>query len=241
MLFLVTACRGAAGNGAARATTDSVASPTTTATTAPAPTPTTDGAALGPEVTGDGSRFSLATDTAPQPLHDAADPCAGAGDAGFAVDACVTAQGMVGLVEHDPSGVRRAAVLQTAGADRIPRLVADSGAGELSSVAVVGADVDGDGADELVFGFRTAGTGQFLDIDAVDATAEVVLHRDALPKGEAMPAAGRLDTWTAVYAEGDPDCCPSSFQHETIELVDGAYHLTASEAVDPGTVPKGDL
>jgi hypothetical protein len=237
-VLLLAGC-GRAG-GAAPTTTDSATS-TSIPTTAPTTTSTTDAAAVGPEVTGDGSRFALAPDTAPQPLDDTADPCAGAGDGGFTVDACVATQDMVGLVEHDGSGVHRAVVFQTAGADRIPRLVADSEAGELSSLTVVGADIDGDGDDELVFGFRTAGTGQFLDIDAVDAGAEVVLHRDALPKGEATLAPGRLDTWAAVYAEGDPDCCPNSFQQETIEFVAGAYRLTASAAVDPSAVPKGEL
>ncbi len=97
------------------------------------------------------------------------------------------------------------------------------------------ADVTGHGKDEIVFGFRAAGTGGFLDFDVVvpdrDHGAVVAAH-DRLAKGVVVVKRGRIVDYTAVYKRTDATCCPTWIARGAIRFRDGAF-----EVVDEWRIP----
>jgi hypothetical protein len=79
-----------------------------------------------------------------------------------------------------------------------------------------------------------------LSLDLVQGPGVVAVHQD-LYRGVARTTTGQLDTWSAVLAAGDANCCPSSFQHDSIRFVGGAWRLVAAETVTQSAVPPSEL
>ncbi|HEX6311949.1 MAG TPA: hypothetical protein VF152_10005, partial [Acidimicrobiia bacterium] len=107
-------------------------------------------------------------------------------------------------------------------------------------------DVTGDGADELVVGYRAEGTGHVLDYDIVatrDDGAPLVLAHDELYRGTVVVEPGRLVTYSPVYRETDGNCCPSWIRRDTVRYERGAFHVRRGPRVPTARadVPAGDL
>jgi hypothetical protein len=155
---------------------------------------------------------------------------------------CEVSGSSVGLVEkQDGTGGLFGWVLHRNGSTLTPVLIApDPDAALWSGISLVTADLDGDHVKELVFGFRSQGSGGLLSIDVVSGDA-VKAHLGDLPQGAATVAPGALDTWSAVYAAADPVCCPSALQHLLIHGRRGVYTVAKDEQVAPGSAPKSQL
>jgi hypothetical protein len=107
-----------------------------------------------------------------------------------------------------------------------------------ASIAVVAHDLTGDGVDELIVGFRNAGSGGFLDLDVVANDGQVVLHR-SLDRGAADLVDGTLMDFRAKVLEGEPNCCPSEYVKTVIDYVDGAWRLLEQSPLPTDDVPRG--
>jgi hypothetical protein len=242
-LVSVVGC-GGVGNDAARATTTARATTssttttaTTVATTAP-PTTLAAGSALG----ADEATLAPPEDGTPARTATTDVACPAPAAEGFTIVTCAVGGSSVGLVEKQgDTGGLIAWVLHRNGSTLTPALVApDPDASLWSSVTLLPADLDGDGAKELIFGFRSLGSGGLLSVDVVSSDA-VKAHLGDLPQGAATVAPGALETWSAVSAADDPVCCPSSLQHLVIHGRRGAYTVAKDEHVAPGSAPKSQL
>ena len=223
--------------------------PPTTTTTRPPPT-TTTAAPQGRIVTAKDAVLVPPSSPTTQHLDDAA-PCSqlSSGKGWSATCGKVNARGgtVIWLVEEKAlakgATARRAAVWRATGAagtwQELLQAKDDDGS-EYSSVNEKTGDTDGDGIPELLFGFRRQGTGQILAVDIVDGNAKVLLH-DTAAKGAARVPAGELDTWSAVYPNNEPTCCPPAYEHDTIKLTGGVWRVVSSETVPPASVPPSQV
>jgi hypothetical protein len=108
------------------------------------------------------------------------------------------------------------------------------------------ADVTGDGRPELLIGYRSEGTGQFLDVDIVSTKADgalVVLAHERLDHGVVKLANGHFIQYTPVYKKGDANCCPTFIERDTIRWRDGAFHVERGPRTPTkkAKIPPGDL
>ena len=111
--------------------------------------------------------------------------------------------------------------------------------GEWSDFNIVTGNIDSGENDELVSGLRLAGSGGYLNVSVVDIRSgnpRVMAVLNEIPSGIAVlrPNDG-VETWAAVHADADPECCPSSFQRFTL-FAAGSDWL----GVPGPTVPTGD-
>jgi len=217
-----------AAAGSSRAPT-STSPPTTTAR--PAPIVTGEGAVLAPPAT---------------PVRRAlVGGCQSLADPGWTVD-CGTAHAargdLVWLIENQPDGASRAYVFRRgSGNEWVSALTAtDDDHSRFGRVRARVADVSGDGADEIEFGFLEQGSGAILGVDLVDGSQTVVVHRD-LDQGRARVATGELDVWSGHGAPGDPACCPSAFDHGVIRFTGGAWRLVSVTTEPTSSVPPSQL
>jgi hypothetical protein len=108
------------------------------------------------------------------------------------------------------------------------------------------ADVSGDGKPELLIGYRSEGTGQFLDVDIVSTKADgapVVLAHERLDHGVVKLANGHFIQYTPVYEKGDANCCPTFIERDTVRWRNGAFHVERGPRVPTkqSETPPGDL
>jgi hypothetical protein len=93
------------------------------------------------------------------------------------------------------------------------------------------------GRAEVVFGFRSVGTGQYLSYDVVtdspNGSPTVGASRQGLAKGQATVASGGITEYAAAYPNNEPTCCPAYFEKHTVELRAGSFRL-----LDDGQVPQ---
>ncbi len=106
------------------------------------------------------------------------------------------------------------------------------------SVGVQTVDLSGDEVPEVLLGFRTAGSGNFLEVDVVANDGQVVLHR-SLHHGEALYFSGVYADYAAVSDPDEPNCCPSEFTFETLRYSEGRWSLSDSTVVDADQVLSG--
>lgn len=108
------------------------------------------------------------------------------------------------------------------------------------------ADITGDGKPELIIGYRSEGTGQFLAVDIVgtksDGTAVVLAHEN-LDHGVVRLERGRIVQYTPVYEKNDANCCPTFIERDTIRWRGGAFHLERGPRTPTkkAKIPPGDL
>ncbi len=103
-----------------------------------------------------------------------------------------------------------------------------------AAVTARAGDVTGDGADELLLGYRNEGTGAILDLDVVgtdgDGSPRVLAHDD-LYKGSAVLRDGKLVTYTPVYRRADANCCPTWIARDVLRYADGEFRVDRIERV----------
>jgi hypothetical protein len=167
-------------------------------------------------------------------------------DEGWSVVGCgaIRAKGVVltWLTESRPTGGTRAYVFGPGGAgteEVVLETLDDQGA-RFAGVNVRIDSIAGDATQDLVVGFRNLGSGSILSVDMVQGPGVVAVHQD-LSHGAARSATGQLDTWAGVVAPGDPNCCPSSFLHDTIRFLDGAWRIAVDVTVPANAVPPSQL
>lgn len=116
----------------------------------------------------------------------------------------------------------------------------------LATVTATIRDVTGDGGEELVVGYRSEGTGHFLDVDIVgtapDGAARVLAH-DRLHHGIVVVRPGRMVTHTPVYRARDGNCCPTWIVRSTVRFVDGEFQVDPGRRVrtEDARIPAGDV
>ena len=95
---------------------------------------------------------------------------------------------------------------------------ADDTGSTVSSITYVFKDMNGDGVDEVVFGFRLLGSGSGLTYDLVDGLfghVKVAVERQ-LSHGQANVQNTGITDWDAYFGPSDPNCCPSYFNQSTV-------------------------
>jgi hypothetical protein len=114
-----------------------------------------------------------------------------------------------------------------------------------SDVNVVPSDLTGDGVPELLVGFRGTDEAVSLDLDIVgfgqDNLPVVLAHPDAAAHGSVVITGAQMQEYVAQYPGGEPACCPTTYQRQTIAFVDGFFRITATQDVSPNAVPPSQL
>jgi len=108
------------------------------------------------------------------------------------------------------------------------------------------ADVTGDDEPEVLFGYRSEGTGHILDLDVVgfdSAGAPSVLAHEQLYRGTVLVKSDRLVTFTPVYRRADGNCCPTWIERGVVKFEDGAFrvHPGKRTPTERTEVPPGDF
>jgi hypothetical protein len=232
--------------------------PTVPPTGAPGPTSTLPTASEGTRVSASGALLAVAPAPTVQSIEPSTADCTKLGDPGWTVQ-CGKVD-MVGgrrawLVEQRHSGgllewrTRVVSWSEDKGAWLIDLAYpaaddnpAAPGSREFAAVTVKGADLTGDGKAELVFGFRSSGSGAILAYDVVtdhgDAPARVVASRD-LAHGQASIANGLITDYAAQYPNNEPNCCPAYVQESTVYWSRDGFRAVAGERVQ--NTPRGDF
>ncbi|MDQ1444679.1 MAG: hypothetical protein QOI20_1143 [Acidimicrobiaceae bacterium] len=113
----------------------------------------------------------------------------------------------------------------------------DEDASRWVNVTVKVVDVSGDGAEEIVVGFRPV-SGTVLGIDVVEGPGAVTAHRD-LSHGTGRVSPGQLDTWAAPAGSrggpGDP------YEHDVMRWQDGAWRVVLHQATTGADVPPSQF
>lgn len=224
--------------------------PTTVAPTAPPTTaaPTTVPGSGSPPLGTGGALLRPAAAGAPELVgFGAAADCTALGAAPFTVESCglvdSTAGTLIWAVFVDGADATHyAGVFAQSGPDTwVPALdVHEDFEGAWTAARFAQGDFDGDGADELLFGARIAGSGGYLELDIVDITGgnPVVGAHLELERGAAIGESGRVRTQEAFYAPTDAACCPTKVNRLTIRLVNGSWRVVDSEQVPAGSPPS---
>jgi hypothetical protein len=108
------------------------------------------------------------------------------------------------------------------------------------------ADVTGDGKPELLIGYRSEGTGQFLDVDIVSTKADgtpAVLAHERLDHGVIKLENAHIVTYSPVYEKNDANCCPTFSERDTIRWRNSAFHVERGPRTPTkkAKIPPGDL
>jgi hypothetical protein len=114
-----------------------------------------------------------------------------------------------------------------------------------ATVSARTADLTGDGHESLVVGYRSEGTGGFLDVDVVIGAANgprVAAHT-RLGQGVVTVRPGQLTTYTPIYRAADANCCPSSIQRDEIQARHGSFVVVHGPRLVPEQAgePPSDL
>jgi hypothetical protein len=122
---------------------------------------------------------------------------------------------------------------------------ADPTGDQWSDVNIVPSDLTGDGVAELLVGFRGTTDALNLDLDIVgfeqDNLPVVLAHPETAPHGSVVVTGATLQEYVAQYPGGEPECCPPTYQRQTIAFVDGFFRVTATQDVSPNAVPTSQL
>ncbi len=95
-------------------------------------------------------------------------------------------------------------------------------------------DITGDGSDDVLLFAAIGGSGSCGSSTGVDlATGTVVFSRPEVCDAQIVPGPGGqgLVVTEAVYAEGDPHCCPSQLRTATLRYAGGQEWAVVDEQV----------
>ena len=110
--------------------------------------------------------------------------------------------------------------------------------GVWDDINIVTGNIDTGENDELVSGIRIAGTGGFLSVNVVDIRSgnprSMAVYNE-IPGGIAVlrPNNG-VELWSAVYADTDPECCPSHFQQYALVAAGSDWFVVTGPSVPTG-------
>ncbi len=106
------------------------------------------------------------------------------------------------------------------------------------------AELTGHG-QSLVLGYRSEGSGAFLDIDLVVGTARGprVAGHTVLDQGVALVQPGQLVAYFAVYRARDANCCPSFIERDVIRARGTSFVVASGRRLPTHQVkfPPSDL
>lgn len=250
------AAKGVTTTNAPTAEAPSTAAPTGTTTTPPpvATTPTVTALPLGSPLSAAGAFLVAAFQPTVQSTQPPTAGCATLVDTGWTSDKCGPAEMAGGtrvwLVEKKaavPSTLWRARILtwsQGKGAWLVDLAFTNEGAApgkqpdiDLTAVNVKAADLTGDGKPELVFGYRSSGTGGYLAYDIVTDSPvsgpAVAAARNGLTKGQAAVAGGVI----TEYAGTSSNATPGPFDKSVVQYSAGVFGLVPSGQVPVGPGP----
>lgn len=219
-------------------TPDTVAPALTVAPAPPAPPPT--GSALGAPtnlVATPGGGITLA-----------GDPCPGfdPGIPGWTVQDCQYmpsySNGVQVLVlrRNDDGRFAVAALFLSAG-NWVQRYWAEEAApGIWSNVTVIVGDFHFDDGAEVWVGYRYDGSGGYLDIDVLDALPDGSIFLgglQGLDHGQVDLHPGGATVVTAIYADGEPNCCPGHFLVREVTFASGQWLINSGTTYAADAVP----
>jgi hypothetical protein len=119
--------------------------------------------------------------------------------------------------------------------------------GVWADFTIVTGNIDSGENDELVSGIRVAGTGSYLSVNVVDIRSgnprSMAVYNE-IPNGIAIlrPNNG-IELWASVFADTDPECCPSTFQQYTITATGSNWYVDTGIALATGdpAIPVSQL
>jgi len=111
---------------------------------------------------------------------------------------------------------------------------------ELTAVDLHIGDYAGIGYPAVFIGYRIEGTGQYLDFDIVQAEAgglDVRGIRGIDHGNVGLPADEPGIVVSAVYADGDAGCCPTSILYQSLDYVSGAWSVNDGTLYPTASAP----
>lgn len=232
----------------ADSTATTVAAEPTTTTPAPAPTLAPVPPTVAPPA---GSALGGPTNLVATPgggIILAGDPCPGfdPGIPGWTVQDCQYqpsfSNGVQTLVlRRNDDGRFGVAVLFLSGGSWVQRYWAEeAGPGIWSSVTVVLGDFHFDDGAEVWVGYRYDGSGGYLDIDVLDALPDGSFFLgglQGLDHGQVALHPGGASVLTAIYADGEPNCCPGHFLLREVSFAGAQWQIDGGSTYAADAVP----
>lgn len=115
---------------------------------------------------------------------------------------------------------------------------------ELTAVDLYIGDYAGIGRSAVFIGYRIDGSGSYLDFDIVQSEAggfDVRGIRGIDHGNVGLPTDEPGVVISAVYADADPNCCPTSMLYQDLAYVDGAWSVTAGTLYPTADAPSWAL
>jgi hypothetical protein len=111
---------------------------------------------------------------------------------------------------------------------------------ELTAVDLYIGDYAGIGYPSAFIGYRIDGTGHYLDFDIVQATAGPLDVRGirGIDHGNVgLPGAEPGVVVSALFADSDPNCCPTSTLYQSLDYVGGAWSVNDGTLYPTASAP----
>ncbi|MEQ1872757.1 MAG: hypothetical protein ABL953_03435 [Ilumatobacteraceae bacterium] len=146
------------------------------------------------------------------------------------------------VLRRNDDGRFGVAVLFRSGINWVQRYFAEEpDAGVWSDVTVVLGDMHFDDGAEVWVGYRYAGSGGYLDIDVLDPLPDGVFFLgglQGLDHGSVELHPGGATVVTAVYADGEPNCCPGHFLVRDVTFDSGQWEIDNGLLYTADAVPS---
>ena len=116
----------------------------------------------------------------------------------------------------------------------------EAGPGIWSSVTVVLGDFHFDDGAEVWVGYRYEGSGGYLDIDVLDALPDGSFFLgglQGLDHGQVDVHPGGATVVTALYADGEPNCCPGNFLVREVTFASSQWQIDGGATYAAAAVP----
>ena len=128
---------------------------------------------------------------------------------------------------------------QTAPNTWVPAMrVLEAAAGVWSELTIVTGNIDSGENDELVAGFRLAGSGGYLNVAVIDirsgAPRTMAVYNELAQGIAALLPGNGVELWEAQYADGEPECCPGMFLRHHLTATAGVWFVSAGPALSAG-------
>lgn len=145
------------------------------------------------------------------------------------------------VLRRNDDGRFGVAVLFLSGGNWVQRYFAEEpDAGIWSDVTVMVGDFHFDDGAEIWVGYRYDGSGGYLDIDVLDPLPGGVYFLgglQGLDHGLVDLHPGGATVVTAVYADGEPNCCPGHFLVREVTFAGAQWQIDGGTTYSPDAVP----